>query len=115
LWDQKAERDAIVICYNRYTRCSNALKGGDTPARTRSESRSEAPPPAAGSKWSGPGYLQELQRVNLDGQQVYSLEFYETDESRVEPPVFRKRKKLNHTSILSHGKVLVVELLSFSR
>ena len=75
LWDQKAERDAIVICYNRYTRCDNALKSDSPSSRTRSESRSAAPPPAAtGSKWSGPGYLQELQRVNLDGQQVFSLQ-----------------------------------------
>lgn len=74
LWEQKAERDAIVICYNRYTRCDTAVKGGDAPpGRSRSESRTEAPP-AAGAKWSGPGYLQELQRVNLDGQQVYSLQ-----------------------------------------
>lgn len=74
LWDQKAERDAIVICYNRYTRCDTALKqGGEPPpARTRSESRSEAPP-ATGGKWSSPGYLQELQKVFLDGQPVYSL------------------------------------------
>lgn len=74
LWDQKAERDAIVICYNRYTRCDTALKqGGDPPpARTRSESRSEAPP-GTGGKWSSPGYLQELQKVYLDGQPVYSL------------------------------------------
>jgi hypothetical protein len=75
LWDQKAERDAIVICYNRYTRCDTALKQGDVPpARTRSESRSEAPPAAVGGKWSSPGYLQELQKVYLDGQPVYSLQ-----------------------------------------
>jgi len=76
LWDQKAERDAIVICYNRYIRCENRVKQGDAPpARSRSESRSEAaPPPAAGGKWNGPGYLQELQKVFLDGQVVYSLQ-----------------------------------------
>jgi hypothetical protein len=74
LWDQKAERDAIVICYNRYTRCANALKGDGPTVKSRSESHSEAPPPAAGGKWSGPGYLQELQRVNLDGQAVFSLQ-----------------------------------------
>jgi uncharacterized protein YgiM (DUF1202 family) len=75
LWDQKAERDAIVICYNRYTRCDNQLKQGDAPPRTRSESRSEAPPTAAaGGKWNGPGYLQELQKVYLDGQPVFALQ-----------------------------------------
>jgi len=74
LWDQKAERDAIVICYNRYTRCDNALKGDTPSVKSRSESRSEAPPPAVGAKWSGPGYLQELPRVNLDGQQVFSIQ-----------------------------------------
>ena len=74
LWDQKAERDAIVICYNRYTRCDNALKGDTPSVKTRSESRSEAPPPATAGKWIGPAYLQELQRVNLDGQQVFSLQ-----------------------------------------
>jgi hypothetical protein len=74
LWDQKAERDAIVICYNRYTRCDTAMKGDGPPARSRSESRREAPPAASGGKWHGPGNLQELQRVNLDGQQVYSLQ-----------------------------------------
>jgi len=73
LWEQKAERDAIVICYNRYTRCDTALKQGDTsPPRTRTESRSE-PPQASGGKWSSPGYLQELQKVYLDGQPVFSL------------------------------------------
>jgi hypothetical protein len=74
LWDQKAERDAIVICYNRYVRCENQAKQGDAPpARTRTESRSETPPTAAG-KWNGPGYLQELQKVFLDGQAVFSLQ-----------------------------------------
>jgi hypothetical protein len=74
LWDQKAERDAIVICYNRYTRCDEAIKrGGVAPARSRSESRTDGPPPAAGAKWSTPGYLQELQKVYVDGQPVFSL------------------------------------------
>jgi hypothetical protein len=75
LWDQKAERDAIVICYNRYTRCDEAIKRGDAgPARSRSESRTDGPPPAAaGGKWSTPGYLGELQKVYVDGQPVFSL------------------------------------------
>jgi hypothetical protein len=74
LWEQKAERDAIVICYNRYIRCDNQVKQGDPPARSRSESRSQAPSPATTGKWNGPGYLQELQKVYLDGQVVYSLQ-----------------------------------------
>jgi hypothetical protein len=82
LWDQKADRDAIVICYNRYKRCDEAVKQGDsgTP-RTRAESRSEAPPAAdtshptnANGKWSNPGYLQEVQKVFVDGQQVFALQ-----------------------------------------
>jgi hypothetical protein len=69
LWDQKAERDAIVICYNRYTRCDEMVKKGNT-GRTDGAAR----PAAAGGKWSDPGYLQELQKVYVDGQQVYSLQ-----------------------------------------
>lgn len=79
LWDQKAERDAIVICYNRYTRCEEAIKrsSGGGP---RSESRRAAPPaaeaPGAGGpdRWSEPGYLREMQKVYVDGQPVYSFE-----------------------------------------
>ncbi|HEX3149174.1 MAG TPA: hypothetical protein VHR66_13955, partial [Gemmataceae bacterium] len=82
LWDQKAERDAIVICYNRYKRCDEAVKQGDNgTGRTRTESRSEAPPAADNShpttssgKWSNPGYLQEVQKVFVDGQPVYALQ-----------------------------------------
>jgi hypothetical protein len=77
LWDQKAERDAIVICYNRYVRCNEMVKSGSSgPTRTRSD----APPPAvespsaSGAKWSNPGYLQELQKVYVDGQPVFSLQ-----------------------------------------
>jgi hypothetical protein len=29
---------------------------------------------SAGGKWNGPGYLQELQKVYLDGQPVYALQ-----------------------------------------
>jgi hypothetical protein len=76
LWDQKAERDAIVICYNRYVRCEEMLKKGDGGS---SRTHSNAPPPAAegtttGAKWSNPGTLQELQKVYVDGQPVYSLQ-----------------------------------------
>jgi hypothetical protein len=77
LWDQKAERDAIVICYNRYVRCNEMLKNGSA-GSTRT--RSDAPPPAvessstSGAKWSSPGYLQELQKVYVDGQPVFSLQ-----------------------------------------
>jgi hypothetical protein len=80
LWDQKAERDAIVICYNRYNRCEEMIKQGG-PAPT-SPPRSSAPvsrndttvrsAPTDG-KWNGPGYLQELQRVFVEGNPVYSL------------------------------------------
>jgi hypothetical protein len=79
LWDQKAERDAIVICYNRYTRCDEFLRRGEGVPARRSESRREPaagtnPDGTAGGKWSGPGKLQELQRVFVDGQPVYSLQ-----------------------------------------
>ena len=81
LWDQKADRDAIVICYNRYTRCDEMVKHGGTapasPPRTaappagRTDTTARAAPSDA--KWNGPGYLQELQRVFVEGQPVYSL------------------------------------------
>lgn len=76
LWDQKAERDAVVICYNRYTRCDEMVKQGGAPSPTkpaaaRTDTGSRAAPSAA--KWNGPGYLQELQKVFVDGQPVYSL------------------------------------------
>ncbi|MBO0697525.1 MAG: hypothetical protein J2P46_03960 [Zavarzinella sp.] len=81
LWDQRAERDAIVICYNRYTRCDELFKKGEgVPGRSSSDSRSGAKPSsdsrdgAGTAKWSNPGYLQELQKVYVDGQQVYSLQ-----------------------------------------
>jgi len=79
LWDQKAERDAIVICYNRYTRCDELLKRGEGVPARRSESRREAVAASAadgsaGGKWSGPGTLQEVQRVFVDGEPVYSLQ-----------------------------------------
>jgi hypothetical protein len=74
LWEQKADREAIVICYNRYVRCDEMVKSGGP-----MKSRSDAPPPAvdpqsSGAKWSNPGYLKELQKVYVDGQPVYSLE-----------------------------------------
>jgi len=47
-----------------------------------------------------------VEDAEIDGEENE----YEANESRVKPPIFRKRKKLNHTSILSRGKVLVVEL-----
>ncbi|HJZ93611.1 MAG TPA: SH3 domain-containing protein [Gemmataceae bacterium] len=80
LWDQKAERDAIVICYNRYTRCDELLKRGEgAPGRTESRRESAASTETTGrgssdAKWSTPGYLQELQKVFVDGQPVYSLQ-----------------------------------------
>jgi hypothetical protein len=87
LWEQKADRDAIVICYNRYKRCDEATKEGEgpsvpkTPAPSRSESRREPPRTdepekerPAEAKWSGPGVLREVARVFVDGQQVYALQ-----------------------------------------
>ena len=72
LWDQKAERDAIVICYNRYTRCDELVKkGSGGSGRTGTDAPVKQ---AAGGKWSDPGYLQELQKVYVDGQQVFSLQ-----------------------------------------
>ena len=47
LWDQKAERDAIVICYNRYKRCDEKLKQGDngtSRTRTEHEAKPRRPP-----------------------------------------------------------------------
>ena len=82
LWDQKAERDAILICYHRYQRCDEMVKRGDSgPPARKPESRRE-PPTAAdapgtsatGARWSKPGYLQELQKVYVDGQPVFALQ-----------------------------------------
>ena len=77
LWEQKAERDAIVICYNRYSRCDEAIKKGDR-SSPPSEVRTPAAPTARTgtetAKWSSAGYLNEVQRVFVDGQQVYSLQ-----------------------------------------
>ncbi len=82
LWDQKAERDAIVICYNRYSRCDEAIKKGDRsslptidlPGETRSSATSTGRTGNDSPKWSNAGYLNEVQRVFVDGQQVYSLQ-----------------------------------------
>jgi hypothetical protein len=75
LWDQQAERDAIVICYNRYTRCDQAVKKGDTVSRPDGHSESRSPAADSGNgKWSSPGYLQELQKVTVDGQQVFAFQ-----------------------------------------
>jgi hypothetical protein len=79
LWDQRAEREAIVICYNRYTRCDELFKKGEgAPSRTSREPAarpaSESRDGAATARWSNPGYLQELQKVYVDGQQVFALQ-----------------------------------------
>lgn len=81
LWDQKAERDAIVIVYNRFSKCDELLKRGDANSSRRVESRSsiltnnptpvEQPRPTSGNK--GTGTLEELQKVFVDGQQVFAL------------------------------------------
>jgi hypothetical protein len=80
LWDQGAERDAIVLCYNRYARCDDLFKRGEgkpgrsgTEARSGAGSASESRDGAGSGKWSNPGYLQELQKVFVDGQPVFSL------------------------------------------
>lgn len=77
LWEQKAERDAIVICYNRHNRCDEMLKKGEQPKppanRTESRSAPSNRVEAAGAKWSGPVTLQEVPRVFLEGQPVFSL------------------------------------------
>jgi hypothetical protein len=81
LWDQKAERDAIVICYNRYTRCDEAAKkGAPAPPKPGERSDSRKPPgdstslsATSGGKWSSGGYLKELQKVFLDGKPVFSF------------------------------------------
>jgi hypothetical protein len=81
LWNQGADRNAIVYCYNRYTRCDELFKKGEgKPGRSGSESRSRVQPPsesrdgAGNGKWSNPGYLRELQKVFVDNQPVFSLE-----------------------------------------
>ena len=77
LWDQKAERDAIVICYNRYTRCDEMVKKGYCPhaaENARRSGRHHGPVrPVVGGEMERPGLLQELQRVFVEGQPVYSL------------------------------------------
>ena len=83
LWDQKAERDAIVIVYNRFNRCDELLKKGDSASAKRSESRMSIPTeneerpksvPAQPQAGKGTGYLQELQKVFVDGKQVYAFQ-----------------------------------------
>jgi len=82
LWDQKAERDAIVIVYNRFTKCDEAVKAGGA---RRTESRmgipvsdatpEEKPKPAANPQTGkATGFLRELQKVFVDGEQVFALE-----------------------------------------
>ncbi|HVK13387.1 MAG TPA: hypothetical protein VM597_31825 [Gemmataceae bacterium] len=80
LWDQKADRDAIIICYNRYTRCNEKVEQGGTGPTTSPRSAASTPrtdttarSAPTDAKWNGPGYLQELQRVFVEGQPVYSL------------------------------------------
>lgn len=82
LWDQKADRDALVICFHRYTRCDEIVKKG-APAPAPAPARSDARLPTGtsvsrssagdGGKWSSPGYLQEMQMVKVDGQTLYAL------------------------------------------
>jgi hypothetical protein len=79
LWDQKAEREAIVYVYNQYTRCDELFKKGEGVSRRpetdgRPGNRSESRDARGEGKWSSPGVLNELPRVFVDGQQVYSLQ-----------------------------------------
>jgi hypothetical protein len=116
LWDTKAERDAIVICYNRFTRCEEALKRGDSRGETRDSRMSPIPTNNTsnnsstsnasdskksdnGGQWSGAGYLQELQKVFVDGQQVYSLQddrgnvlYYATSVSGINLKTYNNRR-----------------------
>ena len=74
LWDQKAERDAIVICYNRYTRCDEMVKKGDTTSRREPRGDTTSHSVAGNGKWSSAGKLQEVQKVYVDGKQVYAFQ-----------------------------------------
>jgi hypothetical protein len=47
-----------------------------------------------------------VEDAEIDGEKNEN----ESYETRVKPPVLRKRKKLSHTSPFHIGKVLVVEL-----
>jgi hypothetical protein len=75
LWDQKAERDAIVICYNRYTRCDEQVKkGGATSSRREPRGETTSRSNSTDGQWSNSGYLQEVQKVYVDGKQVFSFQ-----------------------------------------
>jgi hypothetical protein len=74
LWDHHAERDAIVICYNRYIKCDEAVKQGGTTVSRPSRSESKSVSDGDSGKWSSPGKLVEQQRVFVDGQSVFSFE-----------------------------------------
>jgi len=73
LWDQKAERDAIVICYNRYTRCDEMVKKGDTTSRREPRGETTSRSVSDSGKWSSAGKLQEVKQVYVDGKQVYAF------------------------------------------
>lgn len=84
LWDQKVERDALLIAYNRFTRCDEQLKRGtDSGSSRRTESRRETTSdneergkPSAQLQAQNPkaiGYLQEMAKVFVDGKQVYAF------------------------------------------
>ena len=74
LWDQKAERDAIVICYNRYTRCDEMVKKGDTTSRREPRGDTTSHSVSGNGKWSSAGKLQEVQKVFVDGKQVFAFQ-----------------------------------------
>lgn len=73
LWDQKAERDAIVICYNRYTRCDDMVKKGDTTSRREPRAETTSHSVSGSGKWSNAGKLEEVQKVFVDGKQVFAF------------------------------------------
>jgi hypothetical protein len=84
LWDAKADREALVICYNRAIRCQEMRKNGNTRPAARTEASSpprgdtvsrpaEKPAPTPGT-WTDPGYLREMQKVFVDGLQAFALE-----------------------------------------
>jgi hypothetical protein len=74
LWDQKSERDAIVICYNRYTRCDEMVKKGDTNSRREPRGETTSRSVSDSGKWSSAGKLQEVSKVFVDGKPVFAFQ-----------------------------------------
>jgi hypothetical protein len=75
LWNAKAERDALVICYNRAIRCQEMRKG-ITPRRepaipVRNDKPTET---SSNGNWSQTGTIREMAKVFIDGQQAFALD-----------------------------------------